>query len=459
MVVAEYSEVYSLERADLWAALEGWPRLQAIVHEVTAACEHIGGTQDMPSFKQLEAEAAAGRPLPPHPAHARFTAIMHRVCAEADVAATAGGEHLMPQQQPVTLLQALASQTPQAPAMAVDQPQRARPGIVPPDGAALLVGRAEALRTPMAYAQGGIGTGQHDAAMQAPMRGASVLPGPDIRCSTEVQRHGPPYPLATGSSLRACLANQHGGMSTSVAPHEALHSGWGHSGNDLGSQSRPGVQLPGGATEPVAGSAGATGAQQGQPETQGVPSSHPTQPPVPEQQAAGRSIPVSPRDVQYDAAADPTRMLSGAHPAGSSLHSRPSGGEPEEPLGRQAARDGSALASHVSFQDAGQEASERDSGVRNALLPRSMAHMKTSPLALSRRQLIGKRTEHTSFVQQALHQVLPSLMNATRCGTIRPWERLTFLTRGTCAGSHTQWSRPEGAVVPVQGEQQVCTGG
>lgn len=448
VVVAEYSEVYSLEREDLFMALAGWPRLQAIVEEVVAACGDIEGAGVMPPFEQLAAEVAAGRQLPPHPSHVRFTAIMHRICAEYDAAAAAGGESLPQQAHHVTLLEALDSQVPPwAPGGHAEEAPGSRPGFVPANGTALLVDCTESLCSPLGISGGrgpSIDMGRHAAALPSVARQrSSMVVSVDGRSSADIRRPGgalrvpsqhrssvvtslgsatpPSHPAAWSSVLNGGSPPTAGG-----GGRESLQMGRGH-GSGQGDSGPSAMPLPQAVSQPGP-SAQAADIHRAQPGGlhRGALTMPPTWPPV-TQQAAGHSNLVSPRDVLCGASRDreATAVIfavdaeaSHVDVVGSSVAARQHG----HPVGMAC----SPSQAFESAQGAGEQQEDGDSSVRNALQPRSMAQMRSGSLALSRRVLIGERKEHTSLAQQALQQVRPHCIS--NCST----------PSGPCAGLTTR---------------------
>lgn len=436
MVVAEHSEVYSLEWADLQEVLVGWPRLQAMVQEVVHQCKDITADAHMPAFEDLEAAVAAGQTVPQHPAYIMFNRILESVCSRA----TAPGDDPVPiSAQSLTLLDVLSSAAPQNLLAPRDHRSSVGPSLAVPLTHTVSPDAADAQPYPLVFTpcRSSIDVSQRPARRVVVRRGSAAL-GADARRSVEilgaeatwhidsqgrsvggawakpppstVQMSAVHNPTSIASQAQFESDNSEIQHQDDANPHQSISEPTSHRASGEQTESVPlhsGMQNEAW-QDTTSGGPGIV-----------PPTRRPGRPPgVPF--VAGATPAVSPRDVQWDASVHPQgpRVQFGVQDSGTRYvpnadhKSRPSSGDevPERRQEQHVDWDGAAVHERQSSRGMNDFTLDGYAGMTSALQTRGLGRMKSSALALSRRRLIGAREEPTNLAQQALHQVPPQLL-------------------------------------------------
>lgn len=431
VIVTDYSEVYSLEKADLLRALVDWPRMQAMVQEL-AECMQTWNEEPMPSFEYLEEELAAGRPLPQHPAYTHFTAVMQRLCSDYDAADAPEDGPPAPPASCVTLLQALGNH-----AAAAAEEHASRAGIhvdqlrgrMAPHSSELLADSGAPLCAPVvARTMRSMDFGHRAGGVPALLGNqASLLTEIGVRRSLDMRMTAPgtcgTYPQGRPEVTVAGFRHKHAQSDSRSAVDNSTRNSdevWsaqqpdsGYGGIDSNSD-KPVLladQRDSGRSHVVHlgsyrtlhgsqhGAAPAVSADQ-----RSAVDAHP--PGVDDQ---GRHAPWG----LTDGNGAETRAVPAAVPTAPSADGNHNHSNSSIPVAHD--DDGSAcMAVHRTVPPSQAihltplTEDPDSSNILKALLAPPMAQMQSNSLALSRRRLIGDRTERTNLASTALQQVLPT---------------------------------------------------
>eukprot|EP00892_Ulva_mutabilis_P005230 jgi/Ulvmu1/3079/UM015_0119.1 len=426
VVAAEYSEVYRLERADLEHALANWHSVQVMTQEL-AACMHGWRDEPMPPFEHLAAQRTADKPLPQHPAYAEFTAVMRRVCAEFDAVVSPAMRCAAAPASRVTLLEAL-----RAPAA---------PPLAPAARAGMQIDQAQAVRSAWARASSEVLTdcdtplgslymppGKHGVDCGAGM--AAVPSLTSHRGTTLVDagvRRSMDMPIASPGKARAWLPGSAGAFPTSAQSTE-LHP----VGSGAAEQNGPGCGAATTACTAGVWEGGTIGDDiQGEANAAGLPHSCGPHRPGQVQHGSTGEPDAGPCGIPTEAFGQQgAERWHSEQSARFSRHGPRHGSDTTEPLAAAVGRetsgagvnDAADVAGSVPPDDIGDKGTadgmmQLSSGsqyprtltepallsMRIALAP-PIAHTQSGGLALSRRRLIGGRTEHVSLAHRALQQ-------------------------------------------------------